>query len=102
MLRELSAVVVVLNNDGGGIFHFLPVAEHEEIFEPYFGTPHGLGFGRAAEMFGLGYSRPRTMGELAGAYRRACAEGVGGYGGGLGDFASGSFRRRLLASGSTA
>lgn len=74
MLRELSAVVVVLNNDGGGIFHFLPVAEHGGIFEPYFGTPHGLGFGRAAEMFGLGYSRPRTMGELAGAYRRACAE----------------------------
>ncbi|BBL80189.1 2-succinyl-5-enolpyruvyl-6-hydroxy-3-cyclohexene- 1-carboxylate synthase [Rubrobacter xylanophilus] len=75
MLRDLSAVVVVLNNDGGGIFHFLPVAEHGGIFEPYFGTPHGLGFRPAAQMFGFGYSRPRTLEELAGAYRRACAEG---------------------------
>ena len=75
MLRGLPAVVVVLNNDGGGIFHFLPVAEHGGIFEPYFGTPHGLGFRQAAEMFGLGYSGPRTAGELSLAYQRACAEG---------------------------
>lgn len=75
MLRDLSAVVVVLNNDGGGIFHFLPVAEHEGLFEPYFGTPHGLGFRAAAQMFGFGYSRPRTLEEFSGAYRRACAEG---------------------------
>src|SRR5918992_1321712 len=34
---------VVLNNDGGGIFSFLPHAEHED-FELLFGTPHGLSF----------------------------------------------------------
>jgi 2-succinyl-5-enolpyruvyl-6-hydroxy-3-cyclohexene-1-carboxylate synthase len=57
--------VVVVNNDGGGIFHFLPIAEHREVFEPYFGTPHGLGFKHAARMFGLPYHRPETQRELA-------------------------------------
>ena len=57
--------VGVVNNDGGGIFHFLPIAEDEAVFEPYFGTPHGLGFEHAARMFGLGYHRPETPGDLA-------------------------------------
>jgi 2-succinyl-5-enolpyruvyl-6-hydroxy-3-cyclohexene-1-carboxylate synthase len=37
--------IVVVNNDGGGIFHFLPVAEApgaRDGFERFFGTPHGL------------------------------------------------------------
>ena len=62
MLRDVPVVVVVLNNDGGGIFSFLPVAEHKEFFEPYFGTPQGVGFGPAAEMFGLDYEQPRKPG----------------------------------------
>jgi 2-succinyl-5-enolpyruvyl-6-hydroxy-3-cyclohexene-1-carboxylate synthase len=73
MLRDLRAVVVVLNNDGGGIFSFLPVARHDEFFEPYFGTPQGVGFGPAAAMFGLDYERPRTTDEFLEAYRAACA-----------------------------
>ena len=75
MLRELQVVVVVLNNDGGGIFSFLPVASQEEFFEPYFGTPQGLGFEPAAKMFGLGYERPGTMGEFVASYRVACSRG---------------------------
>ncbi len=76
LLREGPPVTVVaLNNDGGGIFHFLPVAEHgvtnrDEVFEPYFGTPHGLGFEHAARMFGLPFHQPET----AGACEAALAE----------------------------
>ncbi len=33
--------ILLLENDGGGIFSHLPVAQHEEVFEPLFGTPHG-------------------------------------------------------------
>jgi 2-succinyl-5-enolpyruvyl-6-hydroxy-3-cyclohexene-1-carboxylate synthase len=73
MLRELPVVVVVLNNDGGAIFSFLPVASHEEFFEPYFGTPQGLSFEHAATMFGLGYERPGTATEFVETYRAACA-----------------------------
>jgi 2-succinyl-5-enolpyruvyl-6-hydroxy-3-cyclohexene-1-carboxylate synthase len=73
MLRDVPVVVVVLNNDGGGIFSFLPVAKHKEFFEPYFGTPQGVGFRPAAEMFGLQYERPETTEEFVAFYRKACA-----------------------------
>jgi len=73
MLRDVHVVVVVLNNDGGGIFSFLPVAKHREFFEPYFGTPQSVGFGAAAEMFGLGYERPGTTDEFVASYREACS-----------------------------
>lgn len=57
LLRSGKRVVVVaINNDGGGIFSMLPVAQHApEAFEPMFGTPHGLSFQRFAEGFGLDY-----------------------------------------------
>lgn len=72
MLRKLPVVVVVLNNDGGAIFSFLPVARHKEFFEPYFGTPQGLSFEHAAEMFDLGYEHPRSATEFVETYRAAC------------------------------
>ena len=52
----LNATIIVLNNNGGGIFSFLPQADYQDVFETYFGTPHGLTFGAAAEMYGLDYS----------------------------------------------
>ncbi|MFV2062187.1 MAG: 2-succinyl-5-enolpyruvyl-6-hydroxy-3-cyclohexene-1-carboxylic-acid synthase [Chloroflexota bacterium] len=50
--QELSATIVLVNNDGGGIFSFLPQAAAErpelglpEHYEELFGTPHGLDLG---------------------------------------------------------
>jgi 2-succinyl-5-enolpyruvyl-6-hydroxy-3-cyclohexene-1-carboxylate synthase len=71
MLRDLPVTTIVLNNDGGGIFSFLPVAGHRKFFEPYFGTPQSVTFKPAASMFGLGYERPRTAAEFIGAYQTA-------------------------------
>jgi len=53
--RESDApvVFVLVDNDGGGIFHMLPVAEHEPHFTPYFATPHGLDFSHAARQYGI-------------------------------------------------
>ena len=61
-LFDLDATVVVLNNNGGGIFSFLPQAEQLEghLFEALFGTPTGLDIDAAARLFGASYARPAT------------------------------------------
>ncbi len=51
--HDLSLTVLLVNNDGGGIFHFLPQAEiAADQFEQWFGTPHGLEFRGIVETFG--------------------------------------------------
>jgi len=59
MLRDLKnpMVIVVQNNNGGGIFSFLPLNEKNKYFEKYFGTPHHLTFHGAADCFDLNYAR---------------------------------------------
>ena len=73
MLRDLKVVVVVINNDGGGIFSFLPIAGQRKFFEPYFGTPQDVSFEPAASMFGLDYELPETLPDFVDAYRAACS-----------------------------
>ncbi len=68
-------VVVIINNNGGGIFSFLPIAKSTDLFEPYFGTPHGLTFDRAAAMFELDYYKPLHPDELIQNYTQALASG---------------------------
>lgn len=58
-LREpgVQATIVLINNNGGGIFHRLPIAEFEPTFTELFTTPHGLDFKHTALLFGLKHSR---------------------------------------------
>jgi len=48
---------VVINNNGGGIFRRLPIAEFEPEFTDLFLTPHDLNFEHAARLYGLEYVR---------------------------------------------
>lgn len=78
LLREATApvVIIVINNDGGGIFSFLPIHTHAPgEFEAFFGTPHGLGFEGAAQQFGLEYFAPASPQEFAEQYTAAFARG---------------------------
>jgi 2-succinyl-5-enolpyruvyl-6-hydroxy-3-cyclohexene-1-carboxylate synthase len=65
-------VIVAINNDGGGIFSFLPIAKYPQHFEKVFGTPHGLVFENAAKMFGIEYAQPKSTKDFETAYRDAC------------------------------
>jgi 2-succinyl-5-enolpyruvyl-6-hydroxy-3-cyclohexene-1-carboxylate synthase len=60
LIRDLPLTLIIVNNDGGGIFSFLPIAEYPEYFEACFGTPHGMDFSGAAKMFGIEYTHAET------------------------------------------
>lgn len=47
--------IVLINNDGGGIFNRLPISNFEPEFTDYFTTPHGLDFSHSAKLYGLDY-----------------------------------------------
>ncbi|MBX6722721.1 MAG: 2-succinyl-5-enolpyruvyl-6-hydroxy-3-cyclohexene-1-carboxylic-acid synthase, partial [Dactylosporangium sp.] len=74
----LRATIVVLNNDGGGIFSFLPQATQvdQPTFEALFGTPIGLDIEAAARLYGAAFARPDGWD----AFRDAVAAGIEGDG----------------------
>ncbi len=63
--EDLPVTFLVIDNDGGGIFHMLPIREHEPPFTEHFATPHGLDLAKAADLFDLPYTRLETRGDLA-------------------------------------
>ncbi len=65
--------IIVLNNNGGAIFSFLPVSECCDIFETHFATPQNYSIRSAAETFGLDYTAPQTNREFSEAYSAACS-----------------------------
>jgi 2-succinyl-5-enolpyruvyl-6-hydroxy-3-cyclohexene-1-carboxylate synthase len=71
----LPLTIVLLNNDGGGIFHFLPVSGQTDAFEEHVATPHGLRFELAAELYGCAYERaddlPGLMTAVEASFERA-------------------------------
>ncbi|HEY5053092.1 MAG TPA: 2-succinyl-5-enolpyruvyl-6-hydroxy-3-cyclohexene-1-carboxylic-acid synthase [Solirubrobacterales bacterium] len=70
-LRDVSIPVriVVINNDGGGIFGFLPQAGAlgEAEFEALLGTPRGVDVAKAADLFGLAHTSIDSLSQLPGA-----------------------------------
>jgi 2-succinyl-5-enolpyruvyl-6-hydroxy-3-cyclohexene-1-carboxylate synthase len=56
--------LVVVNNDGGGIFSTLEQAAFPGSFERIFGTPHGAELHHLAAAFGLPYQRLEQAADL--------------------------------------
>lgn len=63
--HDIDMTVIVINNQGGGIFSFLPQAAAKEDFETLFGTPLPLDFKRVAELYEMTYTRVTTRDALA-------------------------------------
>jgi 2-succinyl-5-enolpyruvyl-6-hydroxy-3-cyclohexene-1-carboxylate synthase len=99
---QSKLTIVLLNNAGGGIFDFLPLAESrmaraaepahdaadvthavaselagaaggEDIYTHHIATPTGLDFADAAQLYGLGYERAEELGAFRTALERALA-----------------------------
>lgn len=66
-----SIVIVLLNNDGGGIFDMLPQRSDEAYFERLFLTPQEVDFQAAARAFSVPYCRAETVAAFDEAYRAA-------------------------------
>ena len=71
----LEVLFVVIHNDGGGIFHHLPIRAHEPEFTSFFATPHGLDFRHAAALHSLPFRTVSESGELDAAIRDRFASG---------------------------
>jgi 2-succinyl-5-enolpyruvyl-6-hydroxy-3-cyclohexene-1-carboxylate synthase len=64
---------VLLDNDGGGIFHFLPASSEGPDFVEHIATPHGLDFAHAAALYGCGWERAADVDAFRTALTRALA-----------------------------
>jgi 2-succinyl-5-enolpyruvyl-6-hydroxy-3-cyclohexene-1-carboxylate synthase len=75
---ELKLTIVLVNNGGGGIFDFLPVARAPEarandLYRRHIATPTGLDFAQAAALFGLTHELAGDVFALRAALERALA-----------------------------
>jgi 2-succinyl-5-enolpyruvyl-6-hydroxy-3-cyclohexene-1-carboxylate synthase len=70
---QVKATIVLINNNGGGIFHRLPVAAYDPPFTELFVTPHGLDFGPVVRTFGAEFVRVTERVE----WRRALQDSIG-------------------------
>jgi 2-succinyl-5-enolpyruvyl-6-hydroxy-3-cyclohexene-1-carboxylate synthase len=73
--RGVDVTFVMLDNDGGGIFSFLPQAALPEHFELLFGTPHGVDLAVLAGMHGVPVDRVEKAGEVVPAVDAAISAG---------------------------
>ncbi|ELZ10449.1 2-succinyl-5-enolpyruvyl-6-hydroxy-3-cyclohexene-1-carboxylic-acid synthase [Natrialba aegyptia] len=68
----VDATIVLLDNDGGGIFHELPIEAVDPPFTSQFKTPHGLEFDALEELYDFEFERVEPA-AFEGAYRRSLA-----------------------------
>ena len=64
-----TVIIIVINNHGGGIFSFLPIAKFSQYFEKYFATPHDISFEKIAQMFDIEYRKVYFNDEFISLYR---------------------------------
>jgi 2-succinyl-5-enolpyruvyl-6-hydroxy-3-cyclohexene-1-carboxylate synthase len=94
----LKLTIVLLDNDGGGIFDFLPLAgasmartpavdpdaarpdeagDREDLYTRHIATPTGLDFAKAAALYGIEHETVSTASELREALERALSADAG-------------------------
>ncbi len=62
--KGIELTVILLNNNGGGIFTMLPVYNEKKYFNKYFKTPTNSDFRKLTEAFGCGYFNVKNIPDL--------------------------------------
>ena len=73
---KIPVIAIVINNHGGGIFHFLPIAESKDIFEEYFAADHEFCFEGVTKTFGLDYYKVTDKSDFTNSYKAALEKAV--------------------------
>ncbi|MEC4851996.1 MAG: thiamine pyrophosphate-dependent enzyme, partial [Jaaginema sp. PMC 1079.18] len=68
--------IILINNNGGGIFEMLPIAKFSEVFEDYFATPQNVDFEQLCQTYGVEYQLITTWDELRDRLNPLPTEGV--------------------------
>jgi 2-succinyl-5-enolpyruvyl-6-hydroxy-3-cyclohexene-1-carboxylate synthase len=71
-----SLTVVLINNNGGGIFEHLPVAGFNPPFEEFFATPQEVAFSKLAAAYGVSHVAVRDWRHFAGLIEKLPAHGI--------------------------
>lgn len=71
---DLPIDIVLLDNNGGGIFEFLPISKHEPPFTDLFVTPHNADLGAIARALGLETVELDAAGALKAGFRFGAAK----------------------------
>jgi 2-succinyl-5-enolpyruvyl-6-hydroxy-3-cyclohexene-1-carboxylate synthase len=75
---EVNLTIVLINNEGGGIFDFLPVSSapialKDDLYTRHIATPTGLDFAKAAALYGLAHEHVSDIRAFRAALERSLA-----------------------------
>lgn len=63
-LLDIPLQIILINNNGGGIFEHLPIAKHRDLIETFFKVPMNLDFGKIIDGYGCGHQMIRNWTSL--------------------------------------
>ncbi|MCD8482950.1 MAG: 2-succinyl-5-enolpyruvyl-6-hydroxy-3-cyclohexene-1-carboxylic-acid synthase [Verrucomicrobia bacterium] len=75
-LPHLNLTIVVINNEGGGIFGHLPVAEFDPPFREFFLTPQKVDIAQLCKAYDIRHNRIQSAVELEQAFAAALSGGI--------------------------
>jgi 2-succinyl-5-enolpyruvyl-6-hydroxy-3-cyclohexene-1-carboxylate synthase len=62
--NKIPLIVILINNNGGSIFRFLPISNHKTVLEKYFLTPTNLSFKKLSEAFDIDYKELKSYQDI--------------------------------------
>lgn len=68
---SLPLIIVLVNNNGGGIFEILPISNYGKVFKDYFVTPHNLDFSHFVKAYNGNYKKVKTRDEFRSAFKNS-------------------------------